>query len=159
MLLHNFHASNKCVLSCAFLCGPVFLFLTFRSRLLLSFRTALILCLLLVSAPQSYSQWDSNDLPLCEAYRRRDSWASRDSSGSSTQEDREDVGGTPSQETNPQHHLNGHGTSTEKPWELKGHTGLPLEKFVSISPFTKTFVTKLIHLEAKTKSKNREYLH
>ncbi|XP_017272813.1 mediator of RNA polymerase II transcription subunit 22 isoform X1 [Kryptolebias marmoratus] len=64
----------------------------------------------------SYSQWDSTDLPLCEAYRRRDSWASRDSSGSSAQDDREDADGTPSQETNPQLHLNGHGTaSVEKP--------------------------------------------
>lgn len=78
---------------------------------------ALILCLLLVSAPQSYSQWDSTDLPLCEAYRRRDSWASPGSSCSSTQGDREDVEGPPSQETNPQHHLNGHGASSiEKPW-------------------------------------------
>ncbi|XP_068559308.1 mediator of RNA polymerase II transcription subunit 22 isoform X1 [Cebidichthys violaceus] len=64
----------------------------------------------------SYSQWDSTDLPLYEAYRRRDSWASPGSSCSSTQGDREDVEGPPSQETNPQHHLNGHGTSSiEKP--------------------------------------------
>ncbi|XP_004544353.1 mediator of RNA polymerase II transcription subunit 22 isoform X1 [Maylandia zebra] len=64
----------------------------------------------------SYSQWDSTDLPLCEAYRRRDSWASANSSNSSTHGEREDVDGPPSQETNPQHHLNGHGTaSVEKP--------------------------------------------
>ncbi|XP_028270056.1 mediator of RNA polymerase II transcription subunit 22 isoform X1 [Parambassis ranga] len=64
----------------------------------------------------SYSQWDSTDLPLCEAYRRRDSWASPDSSCSSNQGDREDVDGPPPQETNPQHHLNGHGAaSMEKP--------------------------------------------
>ncbi|MEQ2233868.1 Mediator of RNA polymerase II transcription subunit 22 [Ilyodon furcidens] len=64
----------------------------------------------------SYSQWNSTDLPLCEAYRRRDSWASPDSSSSSTQEDREDPVGTPSQEANAQHHVNGHGTtSAEKP--------------------------------------------
>lgn len=93
------------------------LILTCRSRLLLSFCAALILCLLLVSAPQSYSQWDSTDLPLCEAYRRRDSWASPGSSCSSNQGDREDVEGPPTQETNPQHHLNGHGASSiEKPW-------------------------------------------
>ncbi|XP_032372943.1 mediator of RNA polymerase II transcription subunit 22 isoform X1 [Etheostoma spectabile] len=64
----------------------------------------------------SYSQWDSTDLPLCEAYRRRDSWASAGSSCSSTQGDREDAEGPPSQEANPPHHLNGHGTSSiEKP--------------------------------------------
>ncbi|XP_047236898.1 mediator of RNA polymerase II transcription subunit 22 isoform X2 [Girardinichthys multiradiatus] len=64
----------------------------------------------------SSSQWNSTDLPLCEAYRRRDSWASPDSSSSSTQEDREDAVGTPSQEANAQHHVNGHGTtSAEKP--------------------------------------------
>nr|XP_020446344.1 mediator of RNA polymerase II transcription subunit 22 isoform X2 [Monopterus albus] len=59
----------------------------------------------------SSSQWDSTDLPLCEAYRRQDSWASPGSSCSSTQGDREDVEGPPSQETNPQHH-NGHGTAS-----------------------------------------------
>ncbi|KAM4579071.1 mediator of RNA polymerase II transcription subunit 22 isoform 1-T1 [Fundulus diaphanus] len=64
----------------------------------------------------SYGQWNSTDLPLCEAYRRRDSWASPDGSSSSTQDDREDSDGTPSQEANAQHHVNGHGTaSTEKP--------------------------------------------
>ncbi|XP_054905074.1 mediator of RNA polymerase II transcription subunit 22 isoform X1 [Poeciliopsis prolifica] len=64
----------------------------------------------------SYSQWNSTDLPLCEAYRRRDSWASPDSSSSSTQDDREEADRTPSQEANAQHHVNGHGTSaTEKP--------------------------------------------
>ncbi|XP_071338646.1 mediator of RNA polymerase II transcription subunit 22 isoform X1 [Trachinotus anak] len=64
----------------------------------------------------SYSQWNSSDLPLCEAFRQRDSWVSPGSSCSSTQGDREDVDGPPSQETNPQHHLNGHGTaSIEKP--------------------------------------------
>lgn len=64
----------------------------------------------------SYSQWDSTDLPLCEAYRRRDSWASPGASCGSAQGGREDVDGPPSQEINPQHHLNGHGTtSTEKP--------------------------------------------
>ncbi|KAM4746723.1 mediator of RNA polymerase II transcription subunit 22 isoform 2-T2 [Anableps anableps] len=64
----------------------------------------------------SSSQWNSTDLPLCEAYRRRDSWASPDSSSSSTQDDREDADRTPSQEANAQHHVNGHGTTaTEKP--------------------------------------------
>lgn len=115
VLLHNLCASIKCAFTCSstsWLC----LFLTCCSRLLLSFCAALILCLLLVSALQSYSQWDSTDLPLCEAYRRRDSWASANSSNSSTHGEREDVDGPPSQETNPQHHLNGHGTaSVEKP--------------------------------------------
>ncbi|XP_027890248.1 mediator of RNA polymerase II transcription subunit 22 isoform X2 [Xiphophorus couchianus] len=64
----------------------------------------------------SSSQWNSTDLPLCEAYRRRDSWASPDSSSSSTQDDREEAARTPSQEANAQHHVNGHGTTaTEKP--------------------------------------------
>ncbi|KAK2902284.1 mediator of RNA polymerase II transcription subunit 22 isoform X1 [Channa argus] len=64
----------------------------------------------------SYTQWDSIDLPLCEAYRRKDSWASPSSSCSSTQGDREEVEGPPSQDTNPQQQLNGHGTaSIEKP--------------------------------------------
>ncbi|AWP06835.1 putative mediator of RNA polymerase II transcription subunit 22 isoform 2 [Scophthalmus maximus] len=64
----------------------------------------------------SSSQWDSTDLPLCEVYRQRDSWASPGSSCSSTQGDREDMDGPPSQETNSQQHLNGHGTaSIEKP--------------------------------------------
>ncbi|XP_061584872.1 mediator of RNA polymerase II transcription subunit 22 [Cololabis saira] len=63
----------------------------------------------------SYCQWDSTDLPLCEAYRWRDSWASPDSSGSTTPGDREELDGPPSQEANTQH-LNGHGTaSMEKP--------------------------------------------
>lgn len=93
------------------------LFLTCCFCLLLSFCTAPTLCLLLVSGLQSYSQWDSTDLPLCEAYCRRDSWASPGSSSSSTQGEREEVDGPPSQDTNPQHHLNGHGTaSTEKSW-------------------------------------------
>ncbi|XP_056130037.1 mediator of RNA polymerase II transcription subunit 22 isoform X1 [Lampris incognitus] len=64
----------------------------------------------------SYSQWDSTDLPLCEAYRRRDSWASPGTGCGSVQGDREDIDGSPTQETNPQHHLNGHQTaSLEKP--------------------------------------------
>ncbi|XP_043967104.1 mediator of RNA polymerase II transcription subunit 22 isoform X2 [Gambusia affinis] len=64
----------------------------------------------------SSSQWNSTDLPLCEAYRQRDSWASPDSSSSSTQDDREEADRTPSQEANAQHHVNGHGTTaTEKP--------------------------------------------
>ncbi|KAI4821273.1 mediator of RNA polymerase II transcription subunit 22 isoform X1 [Pseudochaenichthys georgianus] len=64
----------------------------------------------------SYSEWDSTDLPLCEAYRRRDSWASPGSSGSSSLGEREDVEAPPSQEAHPQLHLNGHGTSSiEKP--------------------------------------------
>ncbi|XP_015244673.1 mediator of RNA polymerase II transcription subunit 22 isoform X1 [Cyprinodon tularosa] len=63
----------------------------------------------------SCSHWNSTDLPLCEAYRRRDSWASQDSSTSSTQDDRDDVEGTPKQEANLQHPINGHGTApTEK---------------------------------------------
>ncbi|XP_072244296.1 mediator of RNA polymerase II transcription subunit 22 isoform X1 [Leuresthes tenuis] len=64
----------------------------------------------------SYSQWDSTELPLCEAYRRRDSWASPNSSCSSTQDEREDTDGPPQQETSAQHHLNGHGAAAvEKP--------------------------------------------
>ncbi|XP_037337614.1 mediator of RNA polymerase II transcription subunit 22 isoform X2 [Pungitius pungitius] len=64
----------------------------------------------------SSSQWDSTDLPLYEAYRRQDGWASPGSSCSSTPGDREDAQGAPSQETNGQQHLNGHGTSSiEKP--------------------------------------------
>ncbi|XP_041855112.1 mediator of RNA polymerase II transcription subunit 22 isoform X3 [Melanotaenia boesemani] len=64
----------------------------------------------------SSSQWDSTDLPLCEAYRQRESWASPDSSCSSNQDDRENTEGSPSQETTTQHHPNGHGTGTlEKP--------------------------------------------
>nr|XP_057926860.1 mediator of RNA polymerase II transcription subunit 22 isoform X1 [Doryrhamphus excisus] len=55
----------------------------------------------------SYNQWDSVDLPLCEAYRRRDSWASPRSSCSSSQGDNEDTDGPPTQEVNPQIHLNG----------------------------------------------------
>ncbi|KAF3850755.1 hypothetical protein F7725_012527 [Dissostichus mawsoni] len=49
----------------------------------------------------SYSEWDSTDLPLCEAYRRRDSWASPGSSGSSSLGEREDVEAPPSQEAPP----------------------------------------------------------
>ncbi|XP_028313391.1 mediator of RNA polymerase II transcription subunit 22 isoform X1 [Gouania willdenowi] len=65
----------------------------------------------------SYSQWDTTDLPLCEAFRRRDSWASSDSSCSSTQGDQEYMDGAITQEVNPtQHHLNGHGTTSgDKP--------------------------------------------
>nr|O57595.2 RecName: Full=Mediator of RNA polymerase II transcription subunit 22; AltName: Full=Mediator complex subunit 22; AltName: Full=Surfeit locus protein 5 [Takifugu rubripes]CAA75448.1 surfeit protein 5b [Takifugu rubripes] len=59
----------------------------------------------------SYSQWDT-DLPLCEAYHRVDNWASPSSSSSSTQGDQEEVEILPSQETEPQHHLNGQGTSS-----------------------------------------------
>ncbi|XP_072770442.1 mediator of RNA polymerase II transcription subunit 22 isoform X1 [Nerophis lumbriciformis] len=56
----------------------------------------------------SYNQWDSVDLPLCEAYRRRDSWASQGSSCSSSQGEQEDTDGGPlAQDANPQHHLNG----------------------------------------------------
>lgn len=69
---------------------------------------------------KSYGQWDNNDLPLCEAFRQRDSLASPGSSCSSTQGDTEVVDGQLSQETNPQHHLNGHGTPLiEKPWWSK----------------------------------------
>ncbi|XP_029019870.1 mediator of RNA polymerase II transcription subunit 22 isoform X1 [Betta splendens] len=64
----------------------------------------------------SYSQWDSTDLPLCEAFRQRDSWASPGSSSSSTHGDREEADGPPSQDINPQHPLNRHGAaSIEKP--------------------------------------------
>lgn len=92
------------------------LILTCRSRLLLSSCAALFLCILLVCAAQSNSRWDSTDLPLCEAYRRQDSWASPGSSCSSTQWDREDVEGLLPQETHPQQ-LNGHGTSSlDKAW-------------------------------------------
>ncbi|XP_072288918.1 mediator of RNA polymerase II transcription subunit 22 isoform X1 [Eucyclogobius newberryi] len=63
----------------------------------------------------SYSLWDNSDVPLCEAYRRPDSWTSPDSSCSSPSEDREDTDGPLAPETNPQHQLNGHSTTTEKP--------------------------------------------
>ncbi|XP_064827131.1 mediator of RNA polymerase II transcription subunit 22-like [Oncorhynchus masou masou] len=61
----------------------------------------------------SYSQWDSTDLPLCEAYRRRDIWASPDGGDTSrsAQEGVEDTDGPTSQETTPKHNLNGHGTT------------------------------------------------
>ncbi|XP_024252805.1 mediator of RNA polymerase II transcription subunit 22 isoform X1 [Oncorhynchus tshawytscha] len=61
----------------------------------------------------SFSQWDSTDLPLCEAYRRRDSWASPDGGDTSrsAQEGVEDTDGPTSQETTPKHNLNGHRTT------------------------------------------------
>ncbi|XP_021446091.2 mediator of RNA polymerase II transcription subunit 22 isoform X2 [Oncorhynchus mykiss] len=61
----------------------------------------------------SYSQWDSTDLPLCEAYRRGDSWASPDGGDTSrsAQEGVEDTDGPTSQETTPKHNLNGQGTT------------------------------------------------
>uniref|UniRef100_A0A8C7JSY7 Mediator of RNA polymerase II transcription subunit 22 n=1 Tax=Oncorhynchus kisutch TaxID=8019 RepID=A0A8C7JSY7_ONCKI len=61
----------------------------------------------------SFSQWDSTDLPLCEAYRRQDSWASPDGGDTSrsAQEGVEDTDGPTSQETTPKHNLNGHGTT------------------------------------------------
>ncbi|XP_057687503.1 mediator of RNA polymerase II transcription subunit 22 isoform X1 [Corythoichthys intestinalis] len=64
----------------------------------------------------SYNQWDSVELPLCEAYRRRDSWASPGSSCNSSQGEQEDAEGPPQQEVNTQNHLNGHTgvTSIEK---------------------------------------------
>lgn len=65
----------------------------------------------------SYSQWDSPDLPLCEAYGRRDSWASPSHASGSAQGAAEDAEGPDPQETTPTHHLNGHGSggATEKP--------------------------------------------
>ncbi|XP_062334727.1 mediator of RNA polymerase II transcription subunit 22 isoform X1 [Osmerus eperlanus] len=67
----------------------------------------------------SYSQWESTDLPLCEAYHRRDSWASPGIASGSAQGAAEDAEGPDSQEATPKHHVNGHGTSnaaaTEKP--------------------------------------------
>lgn len=107
MLLHNLIASIGHV--------PFYLpILTSRSCLLLfsSCAASVSFCLPPVSAAQSYSQWDSTDLPLCEAYRRRDSWVSLGSSCSSLQGEQEDVEGPPSQETNPQHYVNGHTTSS-----------------------------------------------
>ncbi|KAM9518722.1 mediator of RNA polymerase II transcription subunit 22 isoform 1-T1 [Salvelinus alpinus] len=61
----------------------------------------------------SYGQWDSTDLPLCEAYWRWDSWASPDggATSGSAQGVEEDTDGPASQETTPKHHLNGHGTT------------------------------------------------
>ncbi|KAM8865617.1 mediator of RNA polymerase II transcription subunit 22 isoform X1 [Synchiropus splendidus] len=62
----------------------------------------------------SYSQWDSTDLPLCEAYRRRDSWASP--GGSSTHEEQQDADAAQAQETSQQLHHNGHSNAAlEKP--------------------------------------------
>ncbi|XP_051923619.1 mediator of RNA polymerase II transcription subunit 22 isoform X1 [Hippocampus zosterae] len=65
----------------------------------------------------SYNRWDSVDLPLCEAYRRRDSWASVGSSRSSSQGEQEESEGPLQQDVNSQHHHNGHAgaTSIEKP--------------------------------------------
>ncbi|CAL8251559.1 unnamed protein product [Boreogadus saida] len=64
----------------------------------------------------SYSLSDTTDLPLCEAYRRRDSWASPGTGPGSAQGDGDEHDGPPSHETKPQHHLNGHGTTPiEKP--------------------------------------------
>uniref|UniRef100_A0A8C6SA69 Mediator of RNA polymerase II transcription subunit 22 n=1 Tax=Neogobius melanostomus TaxID=47308 RepID=A0A8C6SA69_9GOBI len=63
----------------------------------------------------SYSLWDTSDVPLCEAYRCRDSWTSPDSSCGSPSEEREDAEGPLAPEIYPQHHLNGHGaTAIEK---------------------------------------------
>ncbi|KAM3868510.1 mediator of RNA polymerase II transcription subunit 22-like [Diretmus argenteus] len=65
-----------------------------------------------------YNQWDSADRPLCEAFWRPDGgWAaSPGGGGGSAHGDGEDIDGPPSQETNAQHHLNGHGTSSvERP--------------------------------------------
>ena len=77
-------------------------------------------CFLLVSVLKSYSLSDTTDLPLCEAYRRRDSWASPGTGPGSAQGDEDEHDGPPSQETKPQHHLNGHGTtSIEKPWSAE----------------------------------------
>ncbi|CAL1616108.1 unnamed protein product [Knipowitschia caucasica] len=61
----------------------------------------------------SYSLWDTSDVPLCEAFRRPDTWTSPDSSCSSPSEEREEVDGAP--DSNPQHQLNGHSTASEKP--------------------------------------------
>ncbi|CAB1332484.1 unnamed protein product, partial [Coregonus sp. 'balchen'] len=56
----------------------------------------------------SYSQLDSTDLPLCEAYRRWDSWASPDGGdiSGSAHGGVEDTDGPTSQETSPKHDLN-----------------------------------------------------
>uniref|UniRef100_H3CBE7 Mediator of RNA polymerase II transcription subunit 22 n=1 Tax=Tetraodon nigroviridis TaxID=99883 RepID=H3CBE7_TETNG len=59
-----------------------------------------------------YNHWDRTDLPLCESYHQGDSWASPGSSCSSTQGDQNEVEGLSSQETDLQHHVNGHGTSS-----------------------------------------------
>ncbi|CAL1616107.1 unnamed protein product [Knipowitschia caucasica] len=61
----------------------------------------------------SSSLWDTSDVPLCEAFRRPDTWTSPDSSCSSPSEEREEVDGAP--DSNPQHQLNGHSTASEKP--------------------------------------------
>ena len=77
-------------------------------------------CFLLVSVLKSYSLSDTTDLPLCEAYRRRDSWASPGTGPGSAQGDGDEHDGPPSHETKPQHHLNGHGTTPiEKPWSAE----------------------------------------
>ncbi|CAB1318838.1 unnamed protein product [Coregonus sp. 'balchen'] len=62
----------------------------------------------------SYGQWDSSDLPLCEAYRRWDSWASPDrgATSGSAQGVEEDTDGPASQETTPKH---GTITAADKP--------------------------------------------
>ncbi|MBN3320142.1 MED22 polymerase, partial [Atractosteus spatula] len=65
----------------------------------------------------SYSQWDSTDLPLCEAFRRQDSPSSPDgtsgSSGSGIAGRAEDGSGAASQGSTPGH-LNGHTAGTSE---------------------------------------------
>ncbi|XP_036384823.1 mediator of RNA polymerase II transcription subunit 22 isoform X1 [Megalops cyprinoides] len=63
----------------------------------------------------SYSQWDGADLPLCEAFRRRDSWSSPGTAVGPASRGAEDTSGPMSQESTPGH-LNGHSTNaTEHP--------------------------------------------
>ncbi|KAG7477271.1 hypothetical protein MATL_G00092310 [Megalops atlanticus] len=63
----------------------------------------------------SYSQWDGADLPLCEAFRRRDSWSSPGTTVGPASGGAEDTSGPISQESTPGH-LNGHSANaTEHP--------------------------------------------
>ncbi|XP_048876706.1 mediator of RNA polymerase II transcription subunit 22 isoform X1 [Brienomyrus brachyistius] len=59
----------------------------------------------------SYSLWDGADLPLCEAFHRRDSCGSPGSPTGTSADGIEDIAGPVSQESTPGN-LNGHSTNT-----------------------------------------------
>ncbi|KAL2100120.1 hypothetical protein ACEWY4_004514 [Coilia grayii] len=59
----------------------------------------------------SCGQWDGVELPLCEAFRRRDSWGFLDTSSEPGNSSTEELERPPAQEAIPRH-LNGHGAGT-----------------------------------------------
>ncbi|KAI4883539.1 hypothetical protein NFI96_032194, partial [Prochilodus magdalenae] len=61
----------------------------------------------------SCGQWDGVELPLCEAFHRRDSWGSPATTSDPSVGSMEDSERPLAQETMP-HHLNGHGSSTNE---------------------------------------------